>query len=105
MPDGEWVEIEIDGQTIEFYLWPSGTEYDIEPSDVTEVNIWSCIGALEKHSKSIEGAIKPGEAGSVDLTLKLGEERFPWEKNLFCLIIHCNDTERYVAEFSLNTAT
>jgi hypothetical protein len=103
MPKPEWVDVEIEGETAELVLWPSGTEYDAEPANIAKFNIWSCIAALEKHAKSA-GAIEPGGPGNIDLTIKLASELHPWEKNVFAVFVHTDDSDQYVAEFTLNTA-
>ena len=110
----ENVNIEIDGRIVVFNLWKAGTDYEVDASCVEDLNIWSCIHALEAYSGRIVEVIARNRSIKIDLSVEFDRNKlFPWEKNLFCIAIHREwdkdeeypkDDSTYVAEFTLNTA-
>jgi hypothetical protein len=101
----ESVDVEVNGRIAEFILWPAGTDYEADASSIADLNIWTCIDALERYSDGIKKAYsKHDEPRCIDLFIKLDEGLFSWEKNIFGIAIHLDEGNTYVAEFTLNTA-
>ena len=57
---------------------------------------------LEKYAKGAPPS-GPYVPGTVDLTIRLGDELLAWEKDIVAVFIYRNDSSQYEAEFNLNT--
>jgi Putative DNA-binding domain len=104
MPEPEWVDVEIIGRNIQFLLWPAGTDFEVDASDVEELNIKICIDALKAYSSRIEAVIARDEAIRIDLFVRLDAKKFAWEKSFFGIAINQTRDGAYVAQFPVITA-
>ena len=100
MPEPEWVDVEIVGRNIQFLLWPAGTDFEVDASDVEELNIKICIDALKAYSARIEAVIAQDEAIRIDLFVRLDAKKFAWEKPFFGIAINQTRDGSYVAQFA-----
>lgn len=104
MPEPEWVDIGIAGRNIQFLLWPAGTDFEVDASDVEELNISICIDTLKAYSARIEAVIARNEAIRIDLFVRLDAKKFSWEKPFFGIALNETRDGVYVAQFALITA-
>ena len=104
MPEPAWVDIEIAGRNIQFLLWPAGTDFEVDASDVEELNIRVGIDALKAYSARIEAVIARDEAIRIDLFVRLDAKKFAWEKPFFGIAMNETRDGAHVAQFALITA-
>jgi len=105
MPEPKWVDVLVDGEPIRFHQWPSGADLEAEAAEVEDLNIGTCIKALEAHARHYRKVVDREESDKIELTIILDHNKlFPWENNVFSIGIYRPDDEPYCADFTLNTA-
>jgi hypothetical protein len=101
MPDSEWIDVEIDGRTVEVYAYANGTEYEVDASCVKNIGICPFIEALEAYSGRIKKTVEQDKPVRIDLLVKLDGQLAPWDKTVYCIAIYLRDSSTYKAEFPL----
>jgi hypothetical protein len=96
---GEYIELVVDGEVLEFDADKTG-EYQIVESLMKDVKIWSCMTALAEISARRRKDNRP----TAHLTILLKEQKLPWEESILGTYFDFLEDNICNIEFYLNTA-
>jgi hypothetical protein len=95
-----YAEITIDGRLHVFSTSKSGVEFETADFSIRNAKIMSCMVALRDASRPLRAE----DSGTAYLTVRLEEEKLPWEKILLGAYFDSEASNVCNVEFILNTA-